>query len=173
MGIYSARQLLHFVAPCWELKGLAVDLKNGTTVTGYTRWNKEAVSDAGYKGQFPEVLFEMPANAIDLYTDLEKVVYPIQEALVTKKEPLLIPAGEIIRLLAKPGPHDGYRGAGNIPLVSPKIATLLHTKPNALCEGDEGGVISFYWLAYNERISQEDLLWLCKYPLGRYNKKRR
>jgi hypothetical protein len=163
-GAASNAPVFALCGACWELKGIAVDLEDGTTVTGYIGWNEDAIIDAGYQGKFPEVLLEMERKAIVLYTDLEKIVYPVKGALVSTKQPLSIPVGRIIRVLPKPGPHDGYRGAVEIPLVSPEIAALLRSKPDAFCEGDEGGVTSVFWLAYNKRISSKDIIWLCRYP---------
>ncbi|MFZ2445656.1 MAG: hypothetical protein WAW37_04820 [Syntrophobacteraceae bacterium] len=120
-----------------------------------------------HKYEFPEGLLAMAHEThqtIDLYTDLEKVPYPFKGAVVTTKEPLRLPVERIIHVFAKPGPHDGYRGAGAIPLVSSEIVKLLHSKPHASCKGDAGGVTAVYWLAYAEFISQKDIDCLCGEP---------
>lgn len=150
---------------CWELKGLSVELDDTTTVTGYTMLNDG--EDGGHKVDFPEGLLAMARETrqtIVLYTDLEKVPYPFKGAVVATKEPLRLPLEKIKRVVAKPGPHEGYQGAGAIPLVSSEIAKLLHSKPHASCEGDAGGVTAVYWLAYTESISRKDIEWLCKEP---------
>ncbi len=150
---------------CWELKGISVILEDGSAISGYVGWNEECFREMGPNtdGKFPDVLLELK-RPIYIDTELEKVNYPFAGAVVALKEPSQIALEKIIQILPKPGPFEGYKGAGAIPVVSTKVARLLQSKPNAICEGDDGGVATIYWIAYNERVSQKDIDVLCNEP---------
>jgi len=121
---------------CWKLNGVRVRLEDGTTVEGYAVWN-DVWADLGYsrssddgrasnartagtKKQFPEVIFDPPAriDAISVYTHLRPIEYPVEDALVATRKPIRVTVKEMRELKLNPGPHDGYEGAGHIPVVS-------------------------------------------------------
>jgi|WetSurMetagenome_2_1015567.scaffolds.fasta_scaffold549354_1 hypothetical protein len=71
---------------------------------------------------------------------------------------------EIQNVEINPGPHDKYNGAGNLPVVSRRIADLLQTKPVASCwYGDAGDV---YWVSYDKSFPAQELRGLCEGPIS-------
>jgi len=164
---------------CWQLKGVLVRLKDGTTIEGYATWN-DVWADLGYsrssddsrasyqrpamnKKQFPEVIFDPAAqiDVISVYTHLRSIEYPVKDALVATREPIRLSVKEILELKLKPGNHDGYDGAGHIPVVSSRIADLLQAKPIASC-GYDASVADVYWVSYDKSFPAEELSRLCE-----------
>jgi len=97
----------------------------------------------------------------ELPAELRSIKYPVANALVATREPTEVDVKAIKDLKLNPGPHDGYDGAGHLPLVSARIADLLQTKPSAFCGRDERAG-DRYWLSYDERFPSA-LLWrLCE-----------
>jgi hypothetical protein len=163
---------------CWQLKGVIVQLKSGTTIEGYATWNDEWAwlgynsSCAGDENcikralenekEFPEVIFDPKARineiigGIIVYTHLRSIKYPVANALVTLRDPVKLKIEEIRDLELNPGPHDGYGGAGTLPLVSERAADLLQTKPSASCHFDEGAGDE-YWVSYDKSFPEEEL----------------
>ncbi len=145
---------------CWELKGVIVRLKNGGAIEGYAIWNdfwaELGYADSSYNEsgndenalkqalkdmkQFPEVIFDPKADVhdIDVYTHIRSIKYPVAKGLVTLRNSVRVNVWEIECVKLKPGPHDGYIGAGSLPLVSERVADLLQTKPAASCHNDSG-----------------------------------
>ncbi len=68
---------------------------------------------------------------------------------------------DIKDLKLNPGPHDGYEGAGCLPLVSERIADLLQTKPSASCHFDAGAG-DMYWVSYDKGFPAEEFQRLCE-----------
>ena len=140
---------------CWWLKGVIVQLKNGTTIEGYATWNdgwaaigyqgsglsdKNSIERALEKNKFPKMIFDPRAQIEDIfvYTHLRSIKYPknryfTEKLLVATRKPIKVYVKEIENLKLNPGSHDGYQGAGGLPLVSERIADLLQTKPSASC----------------------------------------
>lgn len=164
---------------CWQLKGVLVRLKDGTTIDGYATWN-DGWATLGYLGsnaqgqrslkqiietqkEFPEVILDPAADidSIGIYTHLRSIEYPLAKGLVTTRDPIQVKVREIQDLKLNPGPHDGYHGAGSLPLVSPRIADLLQTKPEASCDYDDGGA-DVYWVSYDKSFPAEELRRLCE-----------
>ena len=170
---------------CWELKGAIVRLKNGTTIEGYAKWNdfwaglgyanssynvsgndenalKQALKDMK---QFPEVIFDPKADIfeIDVYTHLRSIKYPVAKRLVTLRNSVQVNVWDIEYVKLNPGPHDGYIGAGRLPLVPERIADLLQTKPAASCHNDTGGGDE-YWVSYDKSFPKKELKRLCDEP---------
>ncbi len=88
---------------CWQLKGVIVQLKNGTTIEGYAKWN-DSWAALGYgdsysgdenaikrawenRKEFPEVIFDPKAqiDGIAIYTHLRSIKYPVASELITPK----------------------------------------------------------------------------------------
>ncbi len=162
---------------CWELKGVIVHLKNGGVIEGYAKWNdfwaelgyanssynengkdenalKEALKDMK---QFPEVIFDPKADIydIDVYTHLRSIRYPVAKGLVTLRDRVSVKVWDIESVKLNPGPHDGYSGAGRLPLVSERVADLLQTKPAASCHFDTGAGDE-YWVSYDKSLSKKN-----------------
>jgi hypothetical protein len=175
---------------CWELKGVTVRLKNGAIIEGYAEWNdfwaelgyaessynssgndenasKQALKDMK---QFPEVIFDPKAHLdhIDVYTDLRSIKYPVAKGLVTLRDPVRANVWQIEYVKLNPGPHDGYNGAGRLPLVSERIADLLQTKPFASCHNDTGWADK-YWVSYDKSFPKEELKRLCDKPSRKWD----
>lgn len=164
---------------CWQLKGVTVRLKDGTTIKGYAIWNEgwallgylssNAREEASRKPavetrkKFPEVVFDPLAKIDDItvYTHLQSINYPIKDALVATRDPVGVYVKDIQELKLNPGPHDGYEGAGSLPVVSPRIADLLQTKPSASCNYEDS-VVDAYWVSYDESFPAEELRRLCE-----------
>jgi hypothetical protein len=167
---------------CWELKGVIVRLKNGSTIEGYAKWNdfwaelgyanssynesgkdenalKEALKDMK---QFPNVIFDPKAHidSIHVYTHLRSIKYPVAKGLVTLRDPVQVNVWEIEHVKLNPGPHDEYNGAGSLPLVSERVADLLQTKPAASCLFDKGPGDE-YWVSYDKSFPKKELKRLC------------
>ncbi len=150
---------------CFQLKGVLIRLKDGTTIKGYAAWN-QAWAEIGYLSsnpqasigeqalmtikEFPEVIFDPMAriDEITVYTHLRAIKYPIENALVATREPTRVYVKEIQNLKMSPGPYDGYHGASGLQVESPRIADLLQTKPAASCCYDEG-VADVCWVSYS------------------------
>jgi hypothetical protein len=151
---------------CWELKGTIIHMKDGSKIEGYATWNEAWVeSELRGKKQFPEVIFDPSANLmitdIEVYTHIRSIKYPDDKALVTTRRPIRVEINEIKDVKLNPGPHDGYGGAGDLPVVSPRIADLLQTKPVASCEYGEG-LADVYLLSYDKSFPSEELQRLCE-----------
>jgi hypothetical protein len=151
---------------CWKLKGVVVRLKDGTGIKGYATWNDgwQAFEEGTVrtKKTFPEVIFDprVGIDKISVYTHLRSIKYPVKDALVAIRKPVSLSVKDIEDLKLDPGPHDGYDGAGLLPLVSPRVADLLQTKPVASCHYD-GSVVDVYWVSYDESFPAGELKRLC------------
>jgi hypothetical protein len=163
---------------CWQLKGAIVQLKSGATIEGYAAWNDswaalgyhystgddEKALEQALKNmkQFPEVIFDPKAqiDGIAVYTHLRSIKYPVASQLVTLRDPVKVNVKDLKDLKLNPGPHDGYEGAGRLPLVSERIADLLQTKPSASCHYDAGAG-DMYWVSYDKSFPEEELKRLC------------
>jgi len=159
---------------CWELKGVIVSLGDGTTVKGFAVWNDNwaALGLGSYgeklkqgleiKIEFPKVIFDPRAkiHKIYVYTHVRSIKYPKADLLVSLREPIEVNAKQIKDIKLNPGPHDGYQGAGGLPIVSERIADLLQTKPSASCYFDEGAGDE-YWVSYDKSFPEEELKRLC------------
>jgi hypothetical protein len=162
---------------CWELRGVIVEIKNGATIEGYATWNeswaalgyqgsglsdKESIDRALEKNKFPKMIFDPKAqiSGIAVYTHLRSIKYPVANALVTFRDPVEVNVEDIKDLKLSPGPHDGYDGAGVLPVVSQKIADLLQTKPSSFCERDHGTFVE-YWISYDDSFPEDELQRLC------------
>jgi hypothetical protein len=164
---------------CWQLKGVFVLLNNDTKIEGYAAWN-DSWAAHGYQGssapdensikqalenmkEFPGVVFDPKAqiNKISVYTHLRSIKYPVANALVATSERVRLSIKEIKDLKLNPGPHDGYDGAGQLPLVSTRIADLLQTKPSASCEYGEG-TGDMYLVSYDQSFPAEELQRICQ-----------
>jgi hypothetical protein len=163
---------------CWQLKGVVVHLKNGTTIKGYATWNeswaafgyqssglsdKKSIDRALVKNKFPKAIFDPKAqiDGIIVYTHLRSIKYPVANALVTLRDPIRVNKEDIKDLKVNPGPHDGYDGAGRLPLVSERIDDLLQTKPSAVCEYD-AGLADGYCISYDKNFPKKELERLCR-----------
>ncbi|MFH1113534.1 MAG: hypothetical protein V1792_06400 [Pseudomonadota bacterium] len=160
------------------MKGVIVQLKNGTTIEGYATWNdswaalgyhmSSAGDDDSIKRalenmkEFPQVIFDPKAqiDGIAVYTHLRTIKYPVAKALVTLRDPVGVNVEYIKNLRLNPGPHDGYEGAGTLPLVSERIADLLQTKPSASCHQDRGAG-DMYWVSYDKSFPAEEVQRMC------------
>jgi len=157
---------------CWQLKGVIVQLKDGITIEGYATWNdswaasSDQSSSVEKQKPFPEVIFDPEFQmSIDVYTHLRSIKYPVTKALVALRDPVEVNVQDIKDLKLNPGPHDGYKGAGDLPLVSQRTADLLQTKPSASCHNDDG-VQDVYWVSYDENFPAKELQRLCDGPPG-------
>lgn len=146
---------------CWELKGTVVELKNGKILEGCVTWN-----DAWLLGRtstkFPDVVFEAESGVrnISFYSDIRTISFPDSGLKVSVGLPQRIPVDSISTIHLKPGVHDGYVGAGEIPVVSTRTAQSLLTRPVASCNG-QGPLSIIYWVSYNQRFGEEELQCLC------------
>ena len=172
---------------CWELKGVIVQLKNGTTIKGHATWNdswaafgyqssglsdKNSIDRALEKNKFPKVIFDPKAqiSVIAVYTHLRSIKYPVENALVTLRDPVGVNVEDIKDLKLNPGPHDGYNGAGDLPLVSKRIADLLQIKPSASCHKYTGAG-DVYWVSYDKSFPAKELQRLCEHHMLAEEKK--
>jgi hypothetical protein len=146
---------------CWELKGITLELKDGKEHEGYIIWN-----DAWVQGQtsksFPDLLFDNQngVKTITFYLDIRAINYPDSGLKVSVGLQREIPVDSISHIKLKAGVHDGYVGAGRIPVVSERTAQMLLTKPVATCTG-KGPLSIVTWLSYNQRFGKEELDCLC------------
>jgi len=183
LGALITSDCLADCVACWQLKGVVVRLKNGSLIEGYATWNDAwAEFEYKYSGKgdpprgagktFPDVIFD-PAARIDsiyVYTQLRSIKYPRNGALVATRERVSLSVKDIKELQLKPGPHDGYEGAGYIPQVSEKMADLLQTKPVASCEYDMG-LADVYWVSYDKNFPAKELQLLCSDEKATLSKK--
>ena len=131
-----------------EIGGVLVSLRDGATIKGYAIWN-DGWATLGYSSYidrrkdwqaslkriietrkpFPAVIFDPAAQIriITVYTNLRSTKYPVAKGLVTLRDPVEVHVQDIKDLKLNPGIHDGYQGAGGLPLVSERIADLLQT----------------------------------------------
>lgn len=146
---------------CWELKGIVVELKSGKILEGYTTWN-DAWLAGKTKTSFPEVVLEAEGGvkSITFYSDIRTITYPDSGLKISVGQPRTVPVESISSIELRPGVHDGYEGAGNIPVVSERTAQSLLTEPVATCRG-EGALSIVYWISYNQRFGKEELRCLC------------
>ncbi len=130
---------------------------------GYVPWNDAWLPHGSSEKKFPEAVFEprVEVEWIQIYANLRPIEFPHANALVTLQKGATVPVKDIQELRLKPGPYDGYAGAGDIPVVSSRIADLLQTKPVASCHGDTG-MADVYWVSYNKGITAKQLDCLCK-----------
>ncbi|MEW6114113.1 MAG: hypothetical protein AB1664_18410 [Thermodesulfobacteriota bacterium] len=164
---------------CWKLKGVRVRLKDGTRIKGYATWN-DSWALFGYqtwsekakepfekvlatKKKFPDVIFDSRADidGIAVYTHLRSVKYPVKNHLVAIREPIGIGVKDIQEIKLNPGPFDGYDGATELPVVSPRVADLLQTRPASFCVYDDS-VADVYWVSYDKGFPAEELKRLCE-----------
>jgi hypothetical protein len=143
-------------------------LKGGEILEGYTRWNDAWLSRKTKVG-FPEAVLETEGGvkSITFYSDIRTITYPDSGLRVSVGQPRTIVVDSISSLKLRPGVHDGYEGAGNIPVVSERTAQSLLTKPVAICSG-EGALSTIYWISYNQRFGEEELRCLCHPELINY-----
>ena len=159
---------------CWKLYRAEITLKNDKRYEVYVKWNDEWLYDQFYLKEtdksFPDVLFKLRTDSgIDRiwcheYYDLRSVDYPQKGLIVALGEPLEISIDSLKSITLKDGPFNTYLGAGPIPVVDSRIASLLMTPPAAMCNYDTGAS-DVYWLSYNHDVDQEGIRWLCKEPL--------
>jgi hypothetical protein len=164
---------------CWKLKGERVRLKDGTRIKGYATWN-DSWALFGYqtwseeakrsfekvlatKKEFPDVIFDSRAHidGISVYTHLRSIEYPVKNHLVAIRESVGIGVKDIQEIKLYQGPFDGYDGATDLPVVSPRVADLLQTKPASFCVYDES-VADVYWVSYEKSFPAEELKRLCE-----------
>ncbi len=164
---------------CWKLKGVIVRLKNGSMSKGYATWN-ESWAWIGYQysntagkatekqvldanKEFPEVIFDPLAliDEIAVYTHVRSIKYPVKNRLLATRAPTVLKVKDIRYVKLNPGPHDGYKGAGRLPLVSRRIADLLRTKPVASCNYNSGAA-DVYWVSYDKSFPKAELRRLCE-----------
>jgi hypothetical protein len=153
---------------CWSLRGVSIELSNGTRVQGYVAWNDGWVDQIGDSlVPFPESLLRFRWNTqhILLYTELERVKYPAEGLVVATAVPLHLVPDSLRSVVLSPDALDGYAGAGTVPLVTKETAKLLTTTaPIAACHGESPTSSDIYWLSYNSRFDEERLMLLCKEP---------
>jgi hypothetical protein len=154
---------------CWELKGVIVTLKNGKIIKGYAAWNDAwAAMNYEFRGKlskkkkFPEVIFDPLAGIEDIaiYTHVRSVKYPPKRVVATR-QPIVVKVKKIRDVELNPGSHDGYCGAGSLPVVSLRIARLLQTKPMASCVYEEGSA-EVNLLSYDRSFRAEEFKRLCE-----------
>ncbi|MEW6352402.1 MAG: hypothetical protein AB1646_25400 [Thermodesulfobacteriota bacterium] len=147
---------------------MLIRLKDGTTIEGYAKWNDEwaeirAEEPHEKLKKFPEIIFQSGPDitVIGVHTHLRSIKYPVRNLLVATRECLPVLVREVEEIKLNPGPHDDYAGAGSIPVVSPRVADLLQTKPLASCHFD-AGISDDYWLSYDPDFSTARLKQLCE-----------
>jgi hypothetical protein len=147
---------------CFELKGVQATMKDGQKHSGYVGWN-HAWFTSREKSKFPDTLLSReswgpcPRESIPLYRKVYMIRFPMT-ALVTKKRDLLtLRFSDVETMSAKPMEHDGYQGAGGLPVLSlTAIRLLSESKPHASIKQD-ADVADHYLISFNPEIDEPKL----------------
>ncbi len=147
---------------CFELKGVQVTMKDGQKYSGYVGWNP-AWFTSREKSKFPETLLSReswgpyPRESIPLYRKVYTIRFPMT-ALVTRNRDLLtLRFSDVETMSAKPMEHDGYQGAGGLPVHSLMAIRLLsESKPYASIKQD-ADVADHYLISFNPEIDEPKL----------------
>jgi hypothetical protein len=147
---------------CFELKGVRVTMKGGQKYSGYVGWNT-AWFTSREKSKFPDTLLDRerwgpyPRESIMLYRKVYPIRFPVT-ALVTRNRDLLtLRFSDVTSMSAKPMEHDGYQGAGGLPVLSMTAIRLLsESKPYASIRQD-ADVSDHYLISFNPEIDEPKL----------------
>lgn len=146
-----------------------MEVTNGDMISGYVRWNPAWFTDKNEKTIFPDALFK--SKSCKKWGDplvLYKKVYPIDKPfkktkcfeknflfLVTSDADMIkIPVKELKDIQSEPKKHDGYSGAGEVP-VFPKDQVKLMTDatPTAVIVNNNDPSLEFF-ISYNQNVGE-------------------
>ena len=147
---------------CFELKCVQVTMKDGQKYSGYVGLNP-AWFTSREKSKFPDTLLRReswgpyPRESIPLYRKVYTIRFPTT-ALVTRNSDLLtLRFSDVESMSANPMEHDGYRGAGGLPVLSlTAIRLLSESKPYAFIKQD-ADVSDHYLISLNPEIDEPKL----------------
>ena len=147
---------------CFELKGVLVTMKDGQKYSGYVGWN-HAWFASREKSKFPDTLLNReswgpyPRKSIPLYKKVYTIRFPITALVTTTSDLLTLRFSDVETMSAKPMEHDGYQGAGGLPVLSlTAIRLLSESKPYASIKQD-ADVADHYLISFNPEIDEPKL----------------
>ena len=161
---------------CFSLKGVRIESKDGIKYNGYVIWHPiwERLSPppGGYKseldikfedkGKFPDQIRGWKKGEITLYTKLFSVTKPLENKsvfLVTDNSGLINLSVNKIKKIQPDSSmkHNGYQGAGTIPIHSTRaIKMLTEETPIAIISEDQS-VFDRILISYDPQIKEKDL----------------
>lgn len=148
---------------CFELKGVQVTMKDGQKHTGYVGWNP-AWFTSREKSKFPDTLLNReswgpyPRESIPLYRKVYTIRFPVTALVTGTRDSLTLRFSDVDTMSAKPMEHDGYQGAGGLPVLSlTAIRLLSESMPFASIKQD-AEVVDHYLISFNPDIDETELL---------------
>jgi hypothetical protein len=164
--LYQPARVLADCFACWELKGVQLQLKDGSALKGYMLWNKAWIQGAP-SAPFPKLLLQPAKGAehIRFHSELRSILYPDSGLIVAVAPERLIPLDSLSDITPAPGEFEGRSGAGSIPVVAERTVKRLQQRaPFAYCKGESEGNAVIYWISYNPEIGAKELRMLCERP---------
>ena len=147
---------------CFELKGVRVTMKDGQKHSGYVGWNP-AWFTSREKSKFPDTLLSReswesyPRESIPLYRNVYRIRFPLTALVTRNRDVLTLRFSDVETMSAKPMEHDGYQGAGGLPVLSlTAIRLLTESKPYAFIKQD-ADVADYYLISFNPEIDEPKL----------------
>jgi hypothetical protein len=147
---------------CFELKGVQVTMKDGQKYSGYVGWNP-AWFTSREKSKFPDTLLSReswgpyPRESIPLYRKVYTIRFPMTALVTRKGDSLTLRFSDVETMSGKPMEHDGYQGAGGLPVLSlTAIQLLSKSKPYASIKQD-ADVADHYLISFNPEIDETKL----------------
>ena len=165
----SASHVFAECLACNELRGVRIEMKNGSEITGYVHWNASWFTEQ-WRNRFPQSLIE-PAAREDQRTDL--IIYtkllPVpgnrNRTVTTKSNQVELTQGEIAGIASAEMPFEGRDGTGGVPIVSEKAFELLESaKPVAIAAKPEEvlGMCTFHFISFEPSIGKKKLETIAK-----------
>lgn len=147
---------------CFELRGVRIEMKNGTTHRGYVEWNSVWFKERE-TAIFPDALLSSegwqysPLKAVRVYTKVYKVKHPLPVLVTTRTDSTTLPTSDIQKMLTSPQEYDGYQDAVGLPSLSLRaIQMLSEAEPSAVWQ-DDSGVMDIYLVSFNREIGKDKL----------------
>jgi hypothetical protein len=159
-------------AACWGcfiLKGVRVEVTNGDMVSGYVRWNPEWFADNNEESAFPNSLFKSKyskewGDPFVIYREVYPIDKPFKDSkyfgknflfLVTSDADMVkIPLKELKDIRGEPKKHDGYSGAGEVPVFPMDCVKLMtDAAPTAVIVNDNDPSLELF-ISYNPNIGE-------------------
>ena len=147
---------------CFELKGVQITMKDGQKYSGYVGWNP-AWFTSREKSKFPDTLLRReswgpyPRESIPLYRKVYSIRFPVTSLVTNNSDLLTLRFSVVESMSAKPMEHDGYQGAGGLPVLSlTAIRLLSESKPYASIMLD-ADVADHYLISFHPEIDEPKL----------------
>jgi hypothetical protein len=158
------------------LRGVTIELKDSSIISGYVIWNEAWFAHKDYKPKFSETLvdieslrkyFTWQADSLTIYKNVYIIDKPFKVIDYSHKPEMFLvtsdsdigkfPLNAIKSIKAKPIEHDGYNGAGGIPIYSMKSLEMLTQKMPVAVIIEDTGVSDNYYIRYNPEIKEDEL----------------